>query len=93
VADDAEAIEAGEHEVEEEEVVVGELGQAAPSEPVLGAVDGEAAALAQGCGDVVGEAEFIFDDEDSHRGMWRNKGLTPIVTEDTDKSMTRLRMS
>jgi hypothetical protein len=25
--------------------------------------------------------------------MWRNKGLTPIVTEDTDKSMTRLRMS
>jgi hypothetical protein len=93
VADDAETIETGEHEVEEEEIVVGELGHGRAVGAGCGAVYGEAAALAQGCGDVVGEAEFIFDDEDSHRGMWRNKGLTPIVTEDTDKSMKRLRMS
>ena len=44
-----------------------ELGERGPVRAVFGAVHCEAAALAQGFGDVVGEPDFIFNDQDSHQ--------------------------
>ena len=67
LAHNTEAIESRQHEVEQQEVVVLELGERGPVRAILGTVHREAAALTQGFGDIVGEPGFIFNDQDSHQ--------------------------
>ena len=64
---DTEAVETGQHEVEQKEVVVAVFGERDAIKAIFGAVDREAATLAQGLGDVIGEANLIFDDKHSHK--------------------------
>ena len=68
--EEAEAVEAGQHEVEDDEVVTGVAGEVVAGDAVRGPIDSEAGAVAEGGGEVIGEAGFIFDQEDAHGGAF-----------------------
>jgi hypothetical protein len=63
---EAEAVETGKHEVEDDEVVAEVAGAVVACETVGGPVDSEAGAVAEGGGEIFGEADFIFDEQDAH---------------------------
>src|SRR6185437_14713901 len=65
-ANDTEAVETGQHQIEQQQVVVLKFGHGGTVGAVFGRVDGEAAALAQRLGDVVGQPGFVLHHEHSH---------------------------
>ena len=67
--EDAEAVETGEHEVEDDEVVAVAFGEVGSGAAVRGAVDGESGALAEGRGDVFGESYLVFDEKSAHKDI------------------------
>ena len=71
--DQAEAVEAGQHHVDDGRVVAARARQLETGHAVLGDVDGKAL-LAQAAGDEPGDAAIVFDDEDPHAG---GLGLAP----------------
>ena len=67
LAHDAQSIQSRQHQVQQQQVVVLELGHRSAVRAIFGAVHREAAALAQRFGDVVGQPDFVFHNQHSHQ--------------------------
>jgi hypothetical protein len=65
---EAESVEPGQHKVQDYEVVAEVAGVVVTGEAVRGPIDSEAGAVAESGGEVIGEAGFIFDEQDAHGG-------------------------
>ena len=57
---------AGQHQVEDDGVIAALGGEELAFEAVGGVIDGEAAAVAEGGGEVFRETYLIFDDQNTH---------------------------
>jgi len=67
-AEEAVAIELGEHEIEDDEVVAEIAGCVVAGFSVGGPVDGESGPVAEGGGEIVGEADLVFYEQHAHGG-------------------------
>jgi hypothetical protein len=67
-AKEAVSVEFGKHEVEDDEVVAEITGCVIASFTIGGPVDGETGAVAQGGGEIVGQADFVFYEQHTHGG-------------------------
>ncbi len=65
-AQDAVAVELGQHQVEDHEVVAEIARSVVAGLAIGGPVDGKARAVAQGGSKIVGQPDFIFDEQDAH---------------------------
>ena len=63
----AQAVELGQHQVEDDEVVAEVLGKLVADQAVLGPIHRETGAVAQGRGQVVGQPHLIFHQQNAHR--------------------------
>ena len=74
-AKEAEAVEFGEHEVEDDEVVAEIAGCVIACFAIGGPVDGKAWTIAEGGREVVGETNFVFNEQNAHYGSLHRESM------------------
>jgi hypothetical protein len=86
---EAVAVEFGEHEIEDDEVVAEIASCVVACFPVGGPVDGEAGAVAEGGREIVGEPDFVFHEQHTHGGVLHTESMNGTRLNGAEAGMRR----